>query len=362
MTMRYHVPIDAVGMTLEHFLLRTIGIAPRAALKKAFLSHSILLNTKPARRDAIVSPGDLVEITAQTVFERSQATVLPNASAELDLLVESPDVLVVNKPGGIAAHPLHPIDKQTVLNAVTARFPECAAPLRPERPLEGALIHRLDRGTSGALAIARNPESFARLRAAWRSRDIEKVYLAWIRGTLECADRTTRPQRAQRAQRIELRLAHDPKSAKRMTAIPSSATTGWPAVTSIAPVSVISAADGTAWTLLLIRLHTGVMHQIRATLATLGSTVVGDSLYRPRAWREADLAQYATAKPLDADTARLFETLRQRINLRGMHGAPDPAALAPGAFFLHAFWLRTSAVPALANGVLAPTQLILTSL
>jgi 23S rRNA pseudouridine1911/1915/1917 synthase len=140
------------------------------------------------------------------------------------------------------------------------RFPEMAA---LDRTRHAGLAHRLDTGTSGLLFAARHPEAHARLREAFTRKAVQKDYLAVVRGRLvePCV--------------VALPLARHPRSRRRMVAA-RGATKAWPARTEVTPIG--GDAD---LTVVRLRMRTGVTHQLRVHLASLGHPIVGDTRYGP---------------------------------------------------------------------------------
>jgi 23S rRNA pseudouridine1911/1915/1917 synthase len=127
--------------------------------------------------------------------------------------------------------------------------------------LAPGLVHRLDTGTSGLLLAARSAAIYADLRAALRSRTVEKRYLALVVGRMSAGTR------------VRLALAHDPSDRRRM--VPARATgRAWPAETAVDVVQ-----SGTARSLVAVTIRTGVTHQVRVHLAHIGHPVLGDTLY-----------------------------------------------------------------------------------
>ena len=173
-------------------------------------------------------------------------------------------MIVVNKPGGVPCHPIHSDERDTVMNAVVARFPEIATV--GVKPLEGGLVHRLDNGTSGTLLIARNRGTFDKLRDAIRAGRIARRYEALVAGALE------------RKTEIDSPIAHHAKNARKMiggdlsSANPKRA--GRAASTVVEPLRRVG-----EFTLLSIAPKTGSRHQIRVHLASIGHPIVGDVLY-----------------------------------------------------------------------------------
>ena len=203
-------------------------------------------------------------IVIEVASTNRRAVIEPNADLALDVIHEDASVIVVNKPGGVPCHPLNADERDTVMNAVVARFPEIATV--GEKPLEGGLVHRLDNGTSGALLIARNRGTFDKLRDAIRAGRIARRYEALVAGALE------------RKTEIDAPIAHHAKNARKMiVGDPSSANpkrAGRAAVTVVDPIRRVG-----DFTLLSIAPKTGSRHQIRVHLASLGVPIVGDTLY-----------------------------------------------------------------------------------
>jgi 23S rRNA pseudouridine1911/1915/1917 synthase len=195
-------------------------------------------------------------------------------------------MLVINKPGLLACHPIRRDERATLMNAVVARFPETAD--AGDKPLEGGLVHRLDNGTSGALIIARNASSFALLRGAIRNGRIERHYLALLSGHLDAAMELTAP------------IAHHPKNSRKMIVVhehvgAQGVLAARPAVTIVEPIRRVGGS-----TLAQVTPKSGMRHQIRAHLADAGFPLMGDELY----------------------------------------GGPSLAHLPPGRFFLHLSRIR----------------------
>jgi len=257
---------DAIKERLDHYLVRT-GLAPSRRVAQELVERGMVrINGRRSKKSEIVGAEDRVEVAASERPDRRDRTsaIEPNASLALEVIHEDAAVIVVNKPGGVPCHPLQAGERDTVMNAVVARFPDTAT--AGEKPLEGGLVHRLDNGTSGALLIARNRGAFEKLRDAIRAGRIARRYEALVAGSLE------------RKTQIDAPIAHHAKNARKMVVgDPSSANpkrAGRAATTLAEPIRRVG-----EFTLLSVTPKTGSRHQIRVHLASLGHPIVGDTLY-----------------------------------------------------------------------------------
>ena len=183
-------------------------------------------------------------------------------------MYEDASLLIIDKPAGIATHGFSGADSDTVVNFIAAARPQILTIGRNR--WEPGLVHRLDRGTSGLLLVAKTQVAFDRLRAQFRARQIRKHYRALVWGMAPAEGS------------IRYRLAHDSKDPARMIAVTgcSPGKDGqktWQALTRFRTLSVSG-----KFSFLAIEMESGVMHQIRAHLAAIGHPIVADPVYGPR--------------------------------------------------------------------------------
>jgi 23S rRNA pseudouridine1911/1915/1917 synthase len=240
-------------MRLDRFLLgRTeLGGLGRRGLAILLRRADVRVNDRPARKGTIVRAGDRI-----TFDGRATTGDQPVAPAPLTIAYEDDDLLVIDKPAGMPT--------------TTGRSPgpSVAAALLAHDPAmatfgdarHAGLVHRLDTGTSGLLIAARHGVAHARLRAAFASKRAVKEYLAVVHGRLTSTAVVDTP------------LARHRRSRSRMVAARGGR--GWPARTEIEPIG----GDAT-YTVVRLRMRTGVTHQLRAHLAMHGHPILGDRRY-----------------------------------------------------------------------------------
>ncbi len=280
MKQRLALPLAAAGR-LDRALADALGLG-RAAVKRAFGAGAVRVRGRRARASDPAEPGALVDIDIDSEVElRRPGPPEPDPGLSLSVLAESPRWLVADKPAGVATHPLAAGEGGTLANAVAARFPECGR--ASSDPREGGAVHRLDRETSGCVLFARDAEAWAALRAQFAARSVEKVYLAVVLGRLATGGVCTVPlaQRGGRAVPVPDELAAERLRGK-------GAGPPRPAETRYQPLERLE-----EHTLVEVRIPTGVTHQIRAHLASLGHPVAGDELYGGEAARQAGLGRHA---------------------------------------------------------------------
>lgn len=246
---------------LDRALADALGLG-RAAVKEAFRAGRVRVAGRRVRGSDPASEGLAVEVEV----EGPAGPPAPEPGLPLAVLAESPRWVVVDKPSGVATHPLRAGERGTLAGAVAARYPECAAASLDAR--EGGAVHRLDAGTSGCVLFARDRAAWLQLREALSRREVEKVYLALVAGRVEAGGVCSTPL-AQRGGRSVPVTDEGPGGR-----LPSRAGPARPAETHYAPVRRFR-----RHTLVEVRIPTGAMHQIRAHMAHLGHPVAGDVDY-----------------------------------------------------------------------------------
>lgn len=248
----FNVTVEEAGERLDAFLAARIDGWSRARLQDLIEEAAVLVNgrrTKPAYK---VRAGDSVEIE----LTAPPAETFTPEDIPLDVVYEDDDLIVINKPAGLVVHPAAGISHGTLANALAFHFAQLSTRGGLARP---GIVHRLDKGTSGLMVVARTETAHENLADQFRARKVFKSYLALAHGQLE-----------KRKGEIDQPIARDPGSRIRMAVVRS----GRPA---LSLYRVRESLD--RFTLLEVELKTGRTHQIRVHLAWLKHPVVGDEVY-----------------------------------------------------------------------------------
>lgn len=257
---------------LDAFLVQSLELSRTRAL--ALLeSGVVLVNGRYADRGdkgRVLSPGDTIELIETTHGEAVDrlSRVVPQGCLELPIVSQGEGWVIVNKPAGMAAHPLKPGETGTALNAVAAKFPAIVG--IGEGGLRSGVVHRLDVEASGLLLFATTQATWESLRKAFQDHHTEKVYHAIVAGRLEGQGRCELDLFIARHRPALVRVL-DPRTPAIKRPQPSAIRT--------CDMTWRSLRAGERASLLEIHLGTGFLHQIRVTLAHLGHPVLGDRVY-----------------------------------------------------------------------------------
>jgi 23S rRNA pseudouridine1911/1915/1917 synthase len=242
---------------LDQYLAKELPNLSRSQLKKLIQQNKVLVSDQPAKPSTSLQAGDLI-----TVYLSSpEPASVPPETIPLDIIFEDEDIIVVNKPAGMVVHPAQGHRTGTLVNALLAHYPDLATLIQADASLANrpGLVHRLDRDTSGLMIVARQRTILHRLQQQFKSRTVEKIYLALVFGQPEAPEGI-----------IDVPLGRDPHHRQKI----APRTDGRPARTRYRIIE-----DFHDYSLLEVYLETGRTHQIRVHLAWLKCPVVGDTVY-----------------------------------------------------------------------------------
>jgi 23S rRNA pseudouridine1911/1915/1917 synthase len=247
------VTFDDAGARLDRFLTGVLAGVSRSQLQRLIASGHVRVDGLPARPSLRLRPGQSVSVELPEPHEpHDEAEALP-----LAILYQDASLAVVVKPAGMVVHPGAGHERGTLVNALLHHLDDLSGIGRERRP---GIVHRLDRGTSGLMVVAKTDAAHEALARQFRDRAIEKEYIALVWGAVVAG------------RRIDAPIGRDPVQRKKMSA---RSRRSREAVTRIVRAEPI----GRALTLVRVAIHTGRTHQIRVHLSAIGHPIVGDALY-----------------------------------------------------------------------------------
>ena len=247
------VPDDAEAVRLDRYLASLLPDHSRSQIQRLIKEGRVRVAGRETKANQSVKTGQHIAVDLPEPLE---STLRPEA-LPLTILYQDPDIVVVDKPAGMVVHPAAGHESGTLVNALLHHIDDLSGIGGEKRP---GIVHRLDRGTSGLMVVAKHDRAHQELARQFHDREVEKQYLALVWGRVEAG------------RRINLPLGRDPGNRKKMSA---RSRRSREAVTRIVRVEHL----GQALTLAAVAIHTGRTHQIRVHLSAIGHPIVGDALY-----------------------------------------------------------------------------------
>ena len=245
---------DTAGERLDAFLARTVPELTRSAAQKLIEEGNVLRGGKKAKKNDKLNIDDEISVTIPEPKEVDiQAKEIP-----LDIVYEDEDVVVINKPKGLVVHPAAGHQDDTLVNGLLYAMGESLSGINGE--LRPGIVHRIDKDTSGLLAVAKNDLAHTVLASQLKDHSMHRVYDAIVVGSFREDSGT-----------VDAPIGRHPSDRKKMCVIQRNskeAVTHW---------EVVKRYRG--YTHIRCRLETGRTHQIRVHMAYIGHPILGDMVY-----------------------------------------------------------------------------------
>lgn len=250
---------EPIFLRLDQYLFFKKAAPSRSQIGKWIREGYVLVNDKPARASVKLKKGDTIVVH---VPETSPTSLMPEEIA-LEILFEDADLIVINKKAEMVVHPGAGHRQGTLTNALLAHCKDLSGIGGETRP---GIVHRLDKGTSGVIVVAKNDKTHIALCDQFKDRKVKKIYWAVVYGRMKEPSGT-----------FSTFIARHPSHRKKFSVHVSK---GKKAVTHY---RVLKEGEGVS--LLELELETGRTHQIRVHVTSAGHSIVGDPLYGGHARR-----------------------------------------------------------------------------
>jgi len=244
---------ESDGVRLDRLLVSVLGDQSRSQLQRLIKEAHVLVDGHAAKPNLPVKAGQAITVDVPDAID----SALQPEPLDLPIVFQDRDLIVVDKPAGMVVHPAAGHDKGTLVNALLHHVTDLSGIGGEKRP---GIVHRLDRGTSGLMVVAKNDAAHEELARQFHDREVEKEYVALVWGVVQAG------------RRIDAPIGRDPSNRKRMSA---KARRSREAVTRIVRAEHLTPGV----TLARIAIYTGRTHQIRVHLSAIGHPIVGDPLY-----------------------------------------------------------------------------------
>lgn len=246
------VAADQAGVRLDKYLADAVPGLSRSQAQRLIADGHVQVEGRRARANLAVKADDRIGVELP---ELQPASAQPE-DIPIPVLYEDTDIVVVDKPAGMVVHPAAGHGSGTLVNALLHHVDDLSGIGGELRP---GIVHRLDKGTSGVMVVAKHDAAHEALAGQFHDRQVDKEYIALVWGVVQAG------------RRIDLPIGRDPKDRQKMSARARRARS---AVTRITRAEHLRGV-----TLCHVAIATGRTHQIRVHLSAIGHPIVGDATY-----------------------------------------------------------------------------------
>jgi 23S rRNA pseudouridine1911/1915/1917 synthase len=250
--MDFEVPPEYERQRLDRFLVSVLGDLSRSQIQRLIADGHVTVANRSARANLAMHEGDRVSVD----IPDAEPSTVESEALPIDIVFQDADVAVLNKPAGMVVHPAAGHASGTLVNALLHHLTDLSGIGGELRP---GIVHRLDRGTSGLMVVAKNDAAHQELARQFHDREVEKEYIALVWGVVQAG------------RRIDAAIGRDTVNRQKMSARARHARH---AVTRITRAHHLPGL-----TLCQVAIHTGRTHQIRVHLSAIGHPIVGDAMY-----------------------------------------------------------------------------------
>ena len=281
---------DIPGERLDAFLARCAEGLTRSAAQKLIEEGQVTRNGKPGKKNDKLNIGDAIHYS---IPEPKEVDIIPT-EMQLDIAYEDEDVIVINKPKGLVVQPAAGHSDDTLVNGLLYALGDDLSGINGE--LRPGIVHRIDKDTSGLLAVAKNDLAHTVLASQLKDHSMHRVYEAIVCGNLKEESGT-----------VDAPIGRHPSDRKKMCVTQRNskeAVTHWEVV-----------ARYRGYTHIRCKLETGRTHQIRVHMAHIGHPILGDTVYghkKPELGQDSQCLHAGTlcfAHPRDGRPIMVFAPL-----------------------------------------------------
>jgi len=295
------------GIRLDHFLVARLDGISRTAIQRALKGGLVTLKGRPVSANHKTRAAEeFCGVIPPPEPLSAEATDIP-----VSVVYEDDDIIIVDKPAGMVVHPAKGHEKDTLVNALVFKGKSLSDTGDSIRP---GIVHRLDKDTTGLIAVAKNAAAHASLSEQLKSREMGREYLTVVRGIPKAA-----------SGEINKPIGRNKVLRKKMTVFTARTTTSRSALTMYETIEAFPLGNAA---FLRVGLKTGRTHQIRVHLSSIGNPVIGDEVYGRQKSNLIDRPALHAAKltlihpttgktmvfeaPLPPDFLKLLASLRKR--------------------------------------------------